>query len=99
MTVDVTLYINRNFPDHGIFKKDWVKVGTSWLTDKYRNELIGGVVGNNVMEYGTTWNEDTEEQEDYQNIVKQCDSPEEAIAYAKEYFQVTKVYDPELITN
>ena len=93
MTVSTTMFINRNVPEHGIFRKDLVKMGESWLGDKYTNTLIGGTEGKKVVEYGTTWDEETEEQIDYRNVIKECDRLEEAIDYACEYFHVTKVYD------
>lgn len=89
-TIRVELIMNPNFSDHSIFsvKK---KLGDSWLTDKYRHTILGTVKDKSVYEYYESYDEDTDYVIESMNLIKECESQDAAIQYAKEYFHVTKV--------
>lgn len=86
----IVFHKNCNIPSHAIFKETWIP-GKSWLHDKTKHELIGFTEKNKVYRTNEYWDEDSEELIEDNILLKECDSEEKAIEYAKEVFGVTRV--------
>ena len=91
MEWNTTIYINPNVPEHSIFKKS-ITLGRSSYSDKWHTELIGEIENNNVYEWHTSFNEDTEEVREEKVLISEHTSFDDAFNTAKTIFNITDVY-------
>lgn len=90
----ITIFMNPNCKSHPIFRET-ITFGESWLHDKRRQDLLGWVECNSVYNYSEAYDEDTEEVIENSSLIKECNSEEEAIKYAKEWFGVKEIFTAE----
>ena len=87
----VVIYMNGNHPSHSIFRETTI-IGKSWLHDKKRSELLGWTDNNKVFQYNEIWDEENDVVIEDAQLIKECQTEDEAVEFAKQFFNVREIF-------